>query len=171
MYQDIIKRIRAGFSGFCVTTSEEARAESEIARAAEELGYTLSAWSVTSGLTCPDTNTGQDMPDPLDAVNALGEMQPKSILLLKDIQHFIGAFGQPPDPLLLRSLRDQIRNARSTAKAIVLLGCSIELPLDLQKEFTTIELDLPDRDTLRAMAEKLANSANIEADSKESTRS
>ncbi len=164
MHHDIIKRIRAGFSGFCVVTSEEVRAEGELRRAAEELGYRLSVWSVTSGLVCPDSGTVQDMPDPLDAVNALEGMDSKSMLVLKDLQHFLGSQGQPPDPVLIRALRDQVRDARSSGKAIVLLGCSLELPLDLQKEFTTIELDLPDRDTLRNMAEELAKSANIEAD-------
>ena len=164
MHKDIVQRIRAGFSGFCVITSEEARAEDELQAAADALEYQLYSWSLTTGFTCPATDTVQDMPDPLEAVASVAELSPKSILVLKDFQHFLGMDGQPADPMILRTLRDQLREARQSGKVIVLTGCSIDLPVDLEKEFTVIELDLPDSETLRRMAARLAESAEITVD-------
>jgi len=162
MRDRLIARIRAGFSGFCIVTAEEARAEETIRGVAEELSYQLYSWSVTDGLMCPAAGSVRDMPDPLDAINAVTEFPESSILLLRDFQHFLGDRAQSPDPVLVRAVRDRIRDARRTGKVIVLTGCAIELPLDLRKEFTMLDLDLPDRETLRDMATRLAESAGIE---------
>ncbi len=161
MIDKIIKRIRAGFSGFCIITAEEARAEADLKAAADALGYQLHFWTVTAGLVCPATETVQSMPDPLDAVTAFSDLQAESMLVLKDLQHYLGQDGHPPDPVLVRALRDQLREARQSGKVLIITGCAIDLPADLQKEFTVIELDLPDRDTLRGMAARLAESAGI----------
>ena len=164
MRDRLIARIRAGFSGFCIVTAEEARAEGTVRAVAEGLGYQLHSWSVTDGLVCPAAGSIREMPDPLDAVNAVSGLPEGSILLLKDFHHFLGAPGQPADPVLVRAVRDRIRDARRTGKALVLLGCSIELPLDLRKEFTILDLDLPERDTIWDMAGHLAQSAGIAVD-------
>ena len=162
MHRKLVNRIRAGFSGFCIVTAEEARAEETVRAVAEELDYQLHSWSVTDGLLCPATGSVRDMPDPLDAVNAIADLAENSILLLRDFQHFLGGAGQPPDPVLLRAVRDRIRDARRTGKVIVLTGCAIELPLDLRKEFTVLDMELPDRALLHAMAARLATSAGVE---------
>ncbi|MBT3380721.1 MAG: AAA family ATPase [Lentisphaerae bacterium] len=164
MQRELIDRVRAGFSGFCIVTAEETRAERVVQAVAQELGYQLYSWSITDGLLCPSASSVRDMPDPLDAVNAVTELPENSILLLKDFQHFLGETGQPPDPILVRAVRDRTRDARSTGKVIILTGCAIELPLDLRKEFTTLEMELPDRQTLVAIARQLAQSAEIEVD-------
>jgi len=162
MHDRLIARIRAGFSGFGIVTAEEARAEETVRGVAEDLDYQLYSWSITDGLMCPAAGSVRDMPDPLDAINALAELPESSILVLKDFHHFLGDGGQPPDAVLVRAVRDRIREARRTGKVIVLTGCAIELPLDLRKEFTVLDLDLPDRETLKAMATHLAESASIE---------
>jgi len=164
MHDRLIARIRAGFSGFCIVTSEEARAEDIVRGVADNLCYQLYSWSATTGLVCPAAGSVRDMPDPLDAVQAVAELPQGAILLLKDFQHFLGGANQPPDPILVRAVRDRIRDARTTGKVIVLTGCAIELPLDLRKEFTVLDLDLPDRETLRDMALRLAESAGIDVD-------
>ena len=146
MHDRLIARIRAGFSGFGIVTAEEARAEETVRGVAEDLDYQLYSWSITDGLMCPAAGSVRDMPDPLDAINALAELPESSILVLKDFHHFLGDGGQPPDAILVRAVRDRIREARRTGKVIVLTGCAIELPLDLRKEFTVLDLDLPDRD-------------------------
>jgi hypothetical protein len=161
MRDRLIARIRAGFSGFGIVTAEEARAEDTVRAVAEALDYQLHSWSVTDGLVCPAAGSVRDMPDPLDAVNALAELPESSILLLKDFHHYLGQAGQSPDPILVRAVRDRIRDARRTGKVVVLVGCAIELPLDLRKEFTVLDLDLPDRETLQGMARRLAESAGI----------
>lgn len=168
MHEKLVDRIRAGFSGFCIVTAEEARAEDTIRAVADELGYQLHCWSITDGLLCPVAGSVREMPDPLDAVNAVNDIPERSILVLKDFHHFLGENGQPTDPVLLRATRDRIRDARCTAKVVIVTGCAISFPIDLQKEFTTLEMPLPDRSTLQAMAGRLVESAGIDVD--DSTR-
>ena len=96
MHDRLIARIRAGFSGFCIVTSEEARAEDIVRGVADNLCYQLYSWSATTGLVCPAAGSVRDMPDPLDAVQAVAELPQGAILLLKDFQHFLGGANQPP---------------------------------------------------------------------------
>ncbi|RYD72719.1 MAG: ATPase, partial [Verrucomicrobiaceae bacterium] len=66
--------LRAGYPGLAVITSEEARAEAEIATACDSLKRKLHAWSSTEGLV--DTNEGRvtPCPDPLEALQLIDGM-------------------------------------------------------------------------------------------------
>lgn len=161
MLNGIAHRIRAGFSGFVVRTFEEARAERELADVAGEVGYSLHFWSVSKGLVCPEAKSHNLLDDPVEVMDALAELPENSLLVMKDIHSFLDPDNQSPDPLLVRTMRDQLRRCRETGKALILLGCEAGLPVELQKEFTVIDLDLPGVGTLRDMAENLAGSANI----------
>ena len=66
--------LRAGYPGLAVITSEEARAEAEIAAACTSLKRSLHAWSSTEGLV--DTKEGRvtPCPDPFEALQLLDGM-------------------------------------------------------------------------------------------------
>ena len=80
--------LRAGHPGIAVISSEEARAEAEIASACSELGRRLHAWSSTEGLV--DTAEGRvtPCPDPLEALQQLdgrfASGDPRQVVLLRD---------------------------------------------------------------------------------------
>ena len=96
--------LRAGYPGLAVITSEEARAEADIAAACASVERRLHAWSSTEGLV--DTTDGRvtPCPDPLDALQLLDGMfasdNPRHVVLLRDLQLHL----DQSDPMLVRRL-------------------------------------------------------------------
>ncbi len=163
MKDRITRLVRAGFAGIYLVTSEEARAEIEISRAAGELGYDLYAWSVTEGLVNPASGPVRDIFDPAEAAACLGELPEKSILMLKDYHQFLGDDAQPASPVVTRTLRDEIRRAGAGGRAAVITACRKQLPPEISREFTVLEFELPDTGILEGIARGLCESAGIEA--------
>ncbi|MCF7734037.1 MAG: hypothetical protein K9N23_20305 [Akkermansiaceae bacterium] len=120
--------LRAGYPGLALISSEEARAESEIAAACASLKRNLHAWSSTEGLV--DTKEGRVTPchDPLEALQLLDGMftadNPRHVVLMRDLQLHL----DQSDPMLVRRIRDILRVAKANGHALILLGCRLKLP-------------------------------------------
>jgi hypothetical protein len=153
--------LRAGYPGLILLTPEEARAEAELAGACRDLERHLHAWSSTDGLV--DTGNGQSAacPDPLDALilveSLFRQEEPRHVVMLRDLQLHL----DQSDPLLVRRLKDLLRLAKGAGHALVLTGCAIKLPPELEHELTVIELDLPDAIQLGKVLHGILVSASI----------
>lgn len=162
MKETIIPYLRAGYSCLQILTHEEARAVGAIHAAAAALEYHLWSWSVTTGLcevyqnsdgetvTKAEANTAE----PAAALKAFkeGKIQDKSVVILRDFH--VALKGHPM--ILTRLLRDCIEIGRATNRHLILVGCRLELPPEVEKEVTVIELQLPTRDELLVLAKELA---------------
>jgi SpoVK/Ycf46/Vps4 family AAA+-type ATPase len=153
--------LRAGYPGLAVITSEEARAEADIAAVCASVERRLHAWSSTEGLV--DTTDGRvtPCPDPLDAVQLLDGMfaadSPRHVVLLRDLQLHL----DQSDPMLVRRLKDILRVAKSNGHAIILLGCRLKLPPELEHEITHVDFSLPDPARLGAVLDGILKSAKL----------
>ena len=56
-------------------------------------------------------------------------------MLLRDYHQFF----EDANPVLIRQLKDQLRAARTTGKTLAILGCRLELPAELEREFAVID--------------------------------
>ena len=156
--------IRAGFGGLYLLTREEVRAEAQLREVAGALGYRLHAWSVTEGLIDLDGGRTEAVTDPVEAACLLRTLPEKSILLLRDFHQFMGDAQQPASPLVTRTLKETVREARTSSRVLIVSGCVLQLPPELEKELTVIEFGLPDRTLLRTVAGAIAGSAEIAVD-------
>ena len=153
--------LRAGYPGLAVISSEEARAEADIAAACASVERRLHAWSSTEGLV--DTSDGRvtPCPDPLDALQLLDGMfaadNPRHVVLLRDLQLHL----DQSDPMLVRRLKDILRVAKSNGHAIILLGCRLKLPPELEHEITHVDFSLPDPARLSAVLDGILKSAKL----------
>ncbi|MCH7225019.1 AAA family ATPase [Haloferula sp. A504] len=156
--------LRAGHPGLAVISSEEVRAEAEIASACAALGRSLHAWSSTEGLV--DTGEGRvtPCPDPLEALQQLDGLfaadsssEPQHVVLLRDLQLHL----DQSDPMLVRRIKDTLRVAKAHGHAIILLGCRLKLPAELEHEFTHIDFNLPGPEQLGVVLDGIAKSANL----------
>jgi SpoVK/Ycf46/Vps4 family AAA+-type ATPase len=153
--------LRAGYPGLAVISSEEARAEADIAAACASVERRLHAWSSTEGLV--DTTDGRvtRCPDPLDALHLLDSMfaadNPRHVVLLRDLQLHL----DQSDPMLVRRLKDILRVAKSNGHAIILLGCRLKLPPELEHEITHVDFSLPDPARLGAVLDGILKSAKL----------
>ena len=144
MHNQLIIYLQAGYPGLAVISSEEARAEAEIATVCTSLKRRLHAWSSSEGLV--DTKEGRvtACPDPLDALQLLDGMfaadSPRHVVLFRDLQLHM----DQSDPMLVRRIKDILRVAKSNGHSIILLGCRLKLPPELEHEITHVDFSLPD---------------------------
>jgi hypothetical protein len=161
MQNQLTTYLKAGYPGLAVISSEEARAEAEIAAACKSLKRRLHAWSSTEGLV--DTKEGRvtTCPDPLDALQLLDTLfatdNPRHVVLLRDLQLHL----DQTDPMLVRRLKDTLRVAKANGHALILLGCRLKLPAELDHEITQVDFTLPDIAGLGTVLDGIIKSAKL----------
>jgi SpoVK/Ycf46/Vps4 family AAA+-type ATPase len=157
MKSKIINYIRAGYPGLYLVSAEEQRVALEMTRIAQELKYNLVFWSVVDGLVDTQKGTNNSANDPLEALIAIRDLKEKTLILLRDFHLFL----QDPNPILIRQLKDVLQMAKTKSKVLVILGCRMALPPELERELTVIEFALPGKEELGAVLGGIMESANI----------
>ena len=133
---------------------------------AQQLHYDLQVWSVVDGLVDAQTEKTRAANDPLEVLIAISELKEKSIVLLKDFHLFLA----DPNPILIRQLKDVLQRAKTQNKTLIILGCRLLLPPELEREITVIEFSLPGKDQLTHVLNGICESAElkpIEGDERE----
>lgn len=157
MKSQIINYIRAGYPGIYLVSCEEARVEAEMKAIAQSVDYKLFAWSVTEGLV--DTQDGhvRQAQDPLQAMEAVGELPENTIVLLKDFHQFL----EDANPVLVRLVKENLRVGKTKGKVLVVLGCRFTLPPELAREWVTVDFALPGKEEMGVVLDHLAESAKL----------
>ena len=158
MRENIIHYIRAGYAGLYLVSAEEQRVEAELKSIAEELQFGLYVWSVTTGLMDVAKSTARQCNDPLEALLAIKELPEKSICVLKDLQMFL---GNDPNPVLVRQFKDALQEGKTKSKTLLVLGCRLALPPELERELTIIEFALPGKAELGRVLDGILESAAL----------
>jgi AAA+ superfamily predicted ATPase len=163
MRQKISNYIRAGYSGLYIVSPEEQRVEAEIKAVADMVQFNLCFWSVVDGLI--DTATGHSTPanDPLEVLNAVADLKEKTIILLKDLHLWLA----DPNPILVRKFKDVLLQAKTASKTLIVLGCRLNLPPELERELTIIEFALPGKEHLNAVLDGIIESAQLNVPTKD----
>ena len=149
--------LQAGYPGLAVITSEEARAEAEIVEVCKSHNRHLLAWSSSDGLIDIAESRVTQCPDPLDALQILDGLfareEPRTVVLLRDLQLHL----DQTDPMLIRRIKDILRVAKANGHTLILLGCRLSLPKELDHEITIIELELPDAAALATLLDAIVS--------------
>ena len=145
MRNKIINYIRAGYPGLFLVSPEEQRVEAELKGIAREVGFKLYAWSTTTGLIDTEKGAARQANDPMEALLAIMELPEKAIIVLRDFHLFLNG---DPNPVLLRQLKDTLQHAKSRNKPLIILGCRLCLPPELEREVTVVEFSLPGKEEL-----------------------
>ena len=155
--------IQAGYPGLAVVTSEETRAEAEIAAVCSSLDRNLLAWSSTEGLVNMAEQRVTACPDPLDAMQLLdglfAQQEPRIVALFRDLQLHL----DHGDPMLTRRIKDLLRIAKANGHTLILLGCRLNLPAEIDQEITRIDFCLPDSAALATVLDGIIASAQLPA--------
>lgn len=161
----IIHYVQAGYPGLYLVSPEEQRVEAELKSVTEHLNrdrkaseqYQLCYWSVVDGLVNTQTNQVHDANDPLEVLQAMSEQPERTIILLKDYHLFL----QDPNPILVRKLKDVLLEAKTKQKTLIIVGCRLVLPPELEREITVVEFALPGKEALRRVLHGILESAGI----------
>ena len=155
--------IQAGYPGLAVVTSEETRAEAEIAAVCSALERSLIAWSSTEGLVNMAEQRVTACPDPLDAMQLLdglfAQQEPRVVALFRDLQLHL----DHGDPMLTRRIKVILRVAKANGHTLILLGCRLNLPAEIDQEITRIDFSLPDSNALATVLDGIIASAQLPA--------
>ena len=160
MKTKIINYIRAGYPGLYLVSPEEQRVELELKSVAAEMKFKLFVWSVTAGMLDTAKGSVRECNDPLEALLAIRELPDESICVLRDLQMFL---GNDANPILVRQFREVLQVAKTKSKTLVVLGCRLALPPELERELTVLEFTLPGKEQLGRVLDGIIESADFPA--------
>lgn len=157
MKNQVTNYIRAGYPGLYLVSCEETRIEAQMKAIATTLKYKLYSWSVTEGLADTADGHTREAQDPVQVMTVFDELGDNSVVLLKDFHQFI----EDGNPVLVRKVKESLRVGKTKGKALVMVGCRLALPPELEREFVVVPFNLPDKEQLGTVLDGIANSAKL----------
>lgn len=163
--QHLTNLFKARFSFVYIPTWEEIRIVDLITKIANNVKTIKSKrdvfiWSSTEGLK-KNLKNGQESVnngnEPIDALNFIDNYNNPAILILKDIHPLLGQNNRNADYNLIRKIRDvagSLKNA-DVSKNVVIIAPSLVLPLELQKDITVVDFDLPTLDEIKSLLNEM----------------
>lgn len=153
---DLELLIRARYPLIYILTSEEIRAGEIVADIASHRQKRLYEWTCTGGLVPAGTSvqSRQRNPatrDPLVALDQVLEQVEPAIFLFKDFHPYLTR----NHPTILRKLRDIALHLKNSHKTLLFLSPTLELPIELEKETTVLNLPMPDRNDLKDLLQRI----------------
>jgi SpoVK/Ycf46/Vps4 family AAA+-type ATPase len=145
--------LRARYGLALVVTHEEGRALDAMAEACAAAGVGLQVWSVARGLDGAAATA-------LEALHALGTRPTPGVLVMLDPLPLLA-----DDPYLVRELRETAQQSATggggPARAIWMISPRADLPPELAKEATVLDLPLPTAEELSAGLERVCSEAGV----------
>ena len=163
--QHLTNLFKARFSFVYIPTWEEIRIVDLITKIANNVKTIKTKrdvfiWSSTEGLK-KNLKDGQESVnngnEPIDALNFIDNYNNPAILILKDIHPLLGLNNRNADYNLIRKIRDvagSLKNA-DVSKNVVIIAPSLVLPLELQKDITVVDFDLPTLGEIKSLLNEM----------------
>ena len=139
--------IRARYPIIYVVSWEERRVEETLREICQKRGKKMIQWTITSGL---GGNVASR--DPLAALDQVLAAPDQTVFLLKDFHPFMN------DHMVVRKLRDLVYALKTSYKTLVLLSPVLKLPVELEKEITVVDYQLPTPQDLDRLLEGIIQS-------------
>jgi SpoVK/Ycf46/Vps4 family AAA+-type ATPase len=145
--RDLDILIRARYPLVYLVSWEEPRVDAILQDLARAHGKALLGWSVTKGLTRMggarfqiSIEGSKDQQAPQDVIASLaqiGRLQEPALVVLKDFHPYLS------DPRVVRALRELAQDLKSTFTTVILLSPVLEIPVELEKEISVLDVPLP----------------------------
>lgn len=155
----ILEKAKAGYPALYLLSSEYMRSLQELKQAAKELSRTLYIWTLSKGIMKEGTNKVMDETDgPSNALDAMAKLEPKSIVVMPLMHHFL------EDPGIQAKLIDLVHLYKSSNRMLVILTPVVKLPAEVEKEFALIEMKLPDKEELEKVLQGIIEGSKLKGD-------
>ena len=151
--QELETLIRARYPIVYVVSWEERRVEKALRDICQRRGKKLVQWTITTGL---GGNIGAR--DPIAALDQVLSATDQSVFLLKDFHPFMN------DHVVIRKLRDLVYALKTSYKTLILLSPMLKLPVELEKEVTVVDYQLPSVADIDRLLEGIIQSVRGNAD-------
>ena len=149
--------IRARYPILYLVTSEELRAEQIVAEVAQRRQKKIFEWSCTSGIVPSGASIQSQKSrspatrEPLAALDQVVDQIEPAIFVFKDFHPFLTRNNH----LVTRRLKEIALHLKNSFKTIILLSPVLEIPVELEKEVTVLNVPLPSREELELLLAKI----------------
>jgi len=150
---DLDVLIRARYPLIYLVTWEEQRLDAILDETARRHGKALLGWSVTKGLRRlggARTPAPEGARDPVEALAAVEKLSEPALVVLKDFHPFLN------DPTVVRALRELAHALKSTYTTVILLSPVLQIPTELEKEVTVLDVPMPSAQELLDLLKEIA---------------
>jgi SpoVK/Ycf46/Vps4 family AAA+-type ATPase len=144
--------IRARYPLVYVVSFEEGRVDRRLKEITESRKKQLFNWTITNGLEFPDGSWITDLKDPIKIQEYILQSDANALFVLRDYHHYLN------DPVVVRKLRDLARALKTTRKNVIFLSPVLKVPTELEKEIAVIDYQLPDKEEIGEIIEKIMKS-------------
>ena len=155
--QELETLIRARYPLIYVVSPEETRVQQLVSQIAERRQKRVYEWSCTTGLVPAGASIqlqrtrNSPSREPVAALDEVIEQVEPAVFLFKDLHPFSNA-QQPTGDSKLKEIALQLKNS---FKTIILVSPTLEVPIELEKEMTVLNLPLPGSPELSALLDKI----------------
>lgn len=170
---------RARFPYIYITTWEEDRAISlikKIAKSEKLIRVTrdVYVWTQTNGFMLDGQKIdGTNSPD--KAIDFIRECNKNAVFIMCDFHVYFGVKGRQVDYNVVRRLRDNISDLKTSQfrKNVIFIGSELLIPETMQKEITILDMPLPSLAEIKAKLDKMVtqnkqiDTSKLDADGKE----
>lgn len=158
MAAELALLLRSGYPIISIESTDERGAEQSVRAACEEIGWSLSLWSLTQGMRPAFAPAGSQPIVPpgklFPALSYIRDQSGPAVFLLND------AGALTSDPLIRRALRDHIAGATRREIAIVMVDAS-PLPDDFRAFAVRYELGWPGIEELKEIIKTTFRRAQV----------
>jgi SpoVK/Ycf46/Vps4 family AAA+-type ATPase len=137
---DLDTLIRARYPLIYLVSWEEQRLETILEGLAQTHGKSLYTWSIIKGLrkvSGPRAPQLEDTREPVQALTTIEKLNDPSLVVLKDFHPYLN------DPNVVRGLRELAHHLKTTYTTVIILSPTLNMPVELEKELTVLDVPLP----------------------------
>src|SRR5256885_13514996 len=139
--RDLDTLIRARYPLLYLVSWEEQRIEGILQDLAAQHGKVLFSWSIARGLRRIGGSQAIPALDaskaPLEVLATIAKLGQPALVVLKDFHAYLS------DSTVVRALRELAQDLKSTYTTVILLSPSAQIPLELEKDVSVIDVPLP----------------------------
>src|SRR2546427_3222990 len=154
--REIETLIRARYPLLYIVSAEEARVQELLVDIAQRRQKRVFEWSVSSGIVPAGTSIQAQKhrtaptKDPLLALDQVIDQVEPALFVFKDFHPFLAKNNYA----VIRKLKEIALQLKNSFKTIILVSSVLEIPIELEKEFTVLNFPLPTPEDLPPLLDK-----------------
>ncbi len=145
--------VRARYPLIYLVSWEETRVQAMLERLGAKQSKKVFTWTVTQGICDSAKARDSSVKEPQAVLDYVAKSGQPGLFVLKDFHSFM------KDPRIVRALRDLVQDLKTSYKTLILLSPVLEIPVELEKDVTVVDYDLPGADELLALFQDVIASA------------
>lgn len=153
---DFKSYLQAGYPALCMKTLEPTRAFETLAQEISTLNGIPLIWDINNGVVDRQGQKITEETDPNETIKCLKETQDNTVLFMWNLHHFLSSIE------IIQSILSDLDEWKARGQCLIILAPKVELPLELDRVFTALEFELPDKKALKIILDNISNSGGID---------